>query len=441
MPKTIEPSNFECTCEQIIAIEIFAGTATLSDALRAQKFSIIAVDKTKERKPKVSLKCLDLTKNQDVKILTDILLRSNLGYLHLAPPCGTSSKAREKPLPEGMNHIRALPLRSDDEPLGLPSLSSSDLVRVQAANRLYEVTLLCVYIAISRGAIVSVENPSSSYFWKIIAAYCNRSRELRDAWNSLEQVHFQACMHGAARDKWTCWLSTSNVFQKLRAVCDKSHSHESWQPQMVNGQPVFPTSQEAAYPTELCCKAAAMVASECQRRGAVFPAEAFAPQGHLTEASFSVKSGHKSLPPLVAEYLCITTQRPANDVEFKLLSQPPHVPKKGVWDEFNRSSRGTQFLVEENHDKEVFGVFRSPSQFVDAALTAKHPVDMSFPLPDVLVKALVTVINEGPKLTVARRKLQMAKLKRMTAQLKADEAALHKELDPELEVVLKDKNL
>ena len=211
MPKTIEPSNFECTCEQIIAIEIFAGTATLSDALRAQKFSIIAVDKTKERKPKVSLKCLDLTKDQDVEILTDILLRSNLGYLHLAPPCGTSSKAREKPLPEGMNHIRALPLRSDDEPLGLPSLSSSDLVRVQAANRLYEVTLLCVYIAISRGAIVSVENPSSSYFWKIIAAYCNRSRELRDAWNSLEQVHFQACMHGAARDKWTCWLSTSNV--------------------------------------------------------------------------------------------------------------------------------------------------------------------------------------------------------------------------------------
>ena len=150
MPKTIEPSNFECTCEQIIAIEIFAGTATLSDALRAQKFSIIAVDKTKERKPKVSLKCLDLTKDQDVKILSDILLRSNLGYLHLAPPCGTSSKAREKPLPEGMSHIRALPLRSDDEPLGLASLNASDLIRVQAANRLYEVTLLCVHSRLSR---------------------------------------------------------------------------------------------------------------------------------------------------------------------------------------------------------------------------------------------------------------------------------------------------
>ena len=89
----------------------------------------------------------------------------------------------------------------------------------------------------------------------------------------------------------------------------------------------------------------------------------------------------------------------------------------------------------------MFGVFRSPSQFVDAALTAKHPVDMSFPLPDVLVKALATVINEGPKLTIARRKLQMAKLKKMTVQLKADEAALHEKLDPELQVVLKDKNL
>ena len=76
-----------------------------------------------------------------------------------------------------------------------------------------------------------------------------------------------------------------------------------------------------------------------------------------------------------------------------------------------------------------------------AALTAKHPIDMSFPLPDVLVKAIVTVINEGPKLTNARRKLQMAKLKRMTVQFKSQEIELHKRLRPELETVLASKNL
>ena len=84
--------------------------------------------------------------------------------------------------------------------------------------------------------------------------------------------------------------------------------------------------------------------------------------------------------------------------------------------------------VADGHDKEVYGIFRSPTQFVEAALTAKHPVDMSFPLPDVLVRALVSVINEGPKLTIARRKLQMAKLKRMTMQRKNDERRLHESL-------------
>ena len=69
--------------------------------------------------------------------------------------------------------------------------------------------------------------------------------------------------------------------------------------------------------------------------------------------------------------------------------------KKGVWDEFNKSARGTQFLVADDHDEKVYEIFHSPIQFVEAALTAKHPVDMSFPLPDVLVRALVSVINEG----------------------------------------------
>ena len=205
--KKKKPSDFRCTCE------IFASTATLSDAFRAKKFSIIAVGKTKERKPKVALECLDLTRPQDVEVLVDVLLNSNLGPLHLAPPGGTSSKGREKPLASNMNHIRAEPLRSGSELLGPKSLNKHAASRVQAANRLYEFFLLCAFIAITRGAIVSLENPSSSYFWAIVALLCGNSRLLREAWNSLEQVHFQACMHGAKRDQWTCWMSTPGVFE------------------------------------------------------------------------------------------------------------------------------------------------------------------------------------------------------------------------------------
>ena len=98
---------------------------------------------------------------------------------------------------------------------------------------------------------------------------------------------------------------------------------------------------------------------------------------------------------MVAEYQGITTEKPPDNVDFKTLPHAPHIPKNGVWDEFNRSARRTQILVADGHDKEVYGIFRSPIQFVEAALTAKHPVDMSFLVPDVLVRALVSVINEG----------------------------------------------
>lgn len=58
-----------------------------------------------------------------------------------------------------MSHLRAEPLRSDHQLLGLDGLSKADAARVKAANRLYEVTLLCIFIAVVRGAIVSAENP------------------------------------------------------------------------------------------------------------------------------------------------------------------------------------------------------------------------------------------------------------------------------------------
>ena len=67
-----------------------------------------------------------------------------------------------------MSHLRAEPLKSDSQLSKLDGLGKADAARVKAANRLYEVALLCIFIAVVRGAIVSVENPSSSYFWPIL---------------------------------------------------------------------------------------------------------------------------------------------------------------------------------------------------------------------------------------------------------------------------------
>ena len=79
-------------------------------------------------------------------IQLDLLLLSHQGLLWkwlgspglaavwLAPPCGTSSRAKEIPLPwEDEPHA----LRSVEYPEGLPGLGPSDAERVAKANELY----------------------------------------------------------------------------------------------------------------------------------------------------------------------------------------------------------------------------------------------------------------------------------------------------------------
>ena len=42
------------------------------------------------------------------------------------------------------------------------------------------------------------------------------------------------------------------VWRTLAKECDNSHTHEPWAPLLKDGKPHFPTSDEAAYPLELC---------------------------------------------------------------------------------------------------------------------------------------------------------------------------------------------
>ena len=156
----------------MLVVELFAGTATPSCELRKAGFPILAVDKSSVRQPKVKLVELGVTVGGQ-SVLLQSLCSANIAYFHGAPPCGTASKARDKPLPSYMELIRAEPLRSEEHLLGLPLLKGLDEARTQAANHLYAFTLLCILIMVSRNAIVSVENPSSSYLWLVMYHFCN----------------------------------------------------------------------------------------------------------------------------------------------------------------------------------------------------------------------------------------------------------------------------
>ena len=68
-------------------------------------------------------------------------------------PCGTCSRAREKPLPKHLQHCRApQPLRSEEHLEGVPSLTGSDLLKVQMANSLYKAAVVILEFA---GALVA----------------------------------------------------------------------------------------------------------------------------------------------------------------------------------------------------------------------------------------------------------------------------------------------
>ena len=76
-----------------LAVEIFSGTAVLSRALFASGFAALAVD----HQPRSALMPpvrLDLSVEAQQSLLLDRLKASLPAALHIAPPCGTASRAR-----------------------------------------------------------------------------------------------------------------------------------------------------------------------------------------------------------------------------------------------------------------------------------------------------------------------------------------------------------
>ena len=75
-----------------MVIEVFAGSARLSQACQAVGFRTLAVDKS-TKQSRYAIHCLNLTQADDVQALLDLITleANNLELVHLAPPCGTSS--------------------------------------------------------------------------------------------------------------------------------------------------------------------------------------------------------------------------------------------------------------------------------------------------------------------------------------------------------------
>ena len=238
----------------LIFVEACCGSATLSAACKGQGFDVLAVDfEGNKHLPAVHVVKLDLRRSHAWKFLEYVLEVHALFHFHSSPPCGTASRARDKPAAPG--HWGPSPLRSELEPRGLSSLRGVELAKVQSANEIYDkMASFCTMLS-QRKVQWSVEQPARSYMWFI------------DPWPSLcnknLQVFYDACMHGGERRKPQLLLTNVPELQTLARLCDNSHSHSSWKPTPLG----FPTAKEAAYPQLFCARFAEALVLSAGRQG------------------------------------------------------------------------------------------------------------------------------------------------------------------------------
>ena len=443
----------------VVALELFAGTARLTATLRNAGFSALGVDrpagKTRTVGPCVRL---DQTQVEAQRIVLDIIKAGRVLYVHMAPPCGTASRAREKPIPPGRRAEGApqpKPLRSAQFPGGLPTLQGADLARVEAANTLYafvaETALLCA----EHHATVSIENPRNSWMWSLPAL-----RRLVDA--GWKDILFQHCMHGGCRPKWTRWRTNSPAFVPLALSCDGGHEHLAFDVRPGPRGWSFDTSEEAAYPPRLCANIARCVLDLARAAGV--DTTRVVPNLHMqrsyTGRQHRLRSGVATVPEYAnsVTVLCGAAPSPPGGLRLppsgarpagargigivQLGNFGPMVERSEDWStEDQKALQGAGGRSEGSGIAFELGIFHTPVDFVAKALRVGHPFEADTGLPDATLAAIRNLLVNGPAATTRMRAAKAASIAALAASLEPEEAALHKELHPDVACVLKGKRI
>ena len=289
-----------------VIIEVFAGSAGITRAARDAGFNAIAVDWSKNKhESKATALNIDLSSEVGEKMLFSLLEEKKPKAIHVSPPCGTASLARERPMPTHLLRQGApspKPLRSPEWIWGLPRLTGFDKDRVETANRLCRFTARLMLLCLQFGCLISIENPAGSYFWACLVD-CIRTlgAVACSLYNTLEHVVFSSCLHGGSREKSTKWLSSPGVFSSLAGECpgeSATHKHLPYGVHRANKRWRFDTASEGAYPDLLCLRVVHSVAA----------ALGFSPVPSPRVAD-PISQSRKSRR-LLPEYACITSCDP-----------------------------------------------------------------------------------------------------------------------------------
>ena len=404
-------------------VELCAGCGILSATVAAEGFDVMAVDHSHNKhKTHVKMFNLDLSKEHSWGILRHIITECNVMGVHMAPPCGTCSRAREIRLNDDWH--RPQPLRDYEHPYGVPWMSAKDAERVRTANGLYKhMAQFCEFLD-DANVPWTMENPTNSWLWELP---CRRLLVQKFFF-----ADFHSCAYGGKRYKATSFLTNHAAFLVFCQRCDNSHVHLPWGYDQEAQQ--FSTALEAEYPKELCVVYARVLSDMAKDK--LIQITPFKPKMHPQKQ----RSG-RSVPPLIPEYVKVTTilleHAPTLDNKQRLMKPLANIPtgSKLLRTEAERGSQG------DNRVLYVFGIFHGHQQFVTVAKTLWHPYDELRHIPDLMIKAIFELLSNS-KLSTARSRLKTLQLWRSWAtELTETEVGIKCTMPPRARKIMTNKRL
>ena len=460
----------DLTPEDLLFVELCAGTGILSKTASKAGFRTLAVDNNRVRAPSKSTVMLDLANPFQVDQLLELLdsERDRLAVVFIAPPCGTASRARERKLCKWARKGFRIPqpLRTDEFPDMKPGLLGRDRSKTELANQLYDQITRIALSIIDKDVLVTIENPTNSLYWK--TSFFQRLRCAHAGFD----VDFHSCCHGGERPKLTRFWASRNVFQHLAALCDGTHSHKPWTPRVRGRRLHFVTADEAAYPLLLCQRIVSTILD--LNFPDACPSSVLQPKlsdKHTRSVLGSQPRGrHK---PLVSEFSSYHTCFSPGDRSKQLDNHVSQLPKGarivrrklvsmgdvlqfllnasipesdsnvfllGIPDPRNREARFSQ-QSSESVEMSFVGIPCDPQEFLRRAFSAGHPRGLEIHLEECIQQAAFANFRDDP-FTLAKTRVDFVKKWSLRArQLQADEDALHAGMPDYLSHVLKGKRL
>ena len=442
--------SFEEQCESNntegkpkVFVELMCGAARLTAACAKRGFRAFGIDwkRNKSSKPHGHCLMIDLTVPANQRFVLGLILAGQVAGLHAAPPCGTATRARDKPLNADARAAglkRPMPLRSGKWPRGFPTLRGQDKERVDSANVLYDFVVSAAEACSSMNVPWSIENPENSYFWQIPEVVgLLKLPQARD-------IAYDACMHGGERLKKQRLRANFAELEEIGLRCDGSHTHLDWSFKTGKG---FATAAEAEYTPILCARMAECFQRAANARGwSIFPAAQASKHRSAQIATAVARQPKRSrigqlIPEFekVLETTTALTVAPGEKFASDITIDGSFVPKGSK--RLKISSGVEQSAASGPETKSVIGIYRDQHSFFEEAKSVRHPALLQPIIEDDLGTAVVALLKLGPRALKAKRLDTLSLYRSAQKRLQQREDQLHQSMPAEVRRVMEGKNV